>query len=97
MPPRPRLAVAVVSACAAAIAGYAVLRVAQRLAFGEPDPALVIYSEHAAYFWRAWIATYFGVAVGFAAWLAPARVVRHLDRAVVAAALLLAIQALLVP
>ena len=62
MPPRPRLAVAVVSACAAAIAGYAVLRVAQRLAFGEPDPALVIYSEHAAYFWRAWIAAYFGVA-----------------------------------
>ena len=45
-----------------------------------PDPALVIYSEHAAYFWRAWTAAYLGAMVGFAAWLVAGRHEAQADR-----------------
>lgn len=97
MPPRTRLAIAFIAACSAATAAYALLRVAQYLIFTEPNPALVIYSEHAAYFWRSWLAAYFGVAVGFASWLTPERVLRHLPRAIVIAASLLVLQVVFVP
>ncbi len=97
MPTRPRLAVAVIAACTSAMAAYALLRVGQWLVFTEPDPALVIYSAHAGYFWRSWIAAYFGVACGFAAWLVAARIARHLAAGVVIATTLLVVQSLFVP
>ena len=97
MPPRPRLAVAFITACTAAIAAYALLRLGQYAFVAEANPADVMYSEHAAYFWRAWTAAYIGALVGFAAWRVPARVLAHLERAVVVAATLLALQSLLVP
>lgn len=97
MPARTRLSIAFITACVAATTAYALLRVGQWLVFSEPNPALVIYSEHAAYFWRSWIASYIGVGVGFAAWLAPERALRHLPPAVVVAAGLLFAQTLFVP
>lgn len=98
---RVRAAIAMIGACTAATASYAVLRVGQWLVFTEPNPALVIYSEHAAYFWRSWIAAYVGVLVGFTVWVlaarAPERVARALAHGVVVVTALLVLQSLLVP
>jgi hypothetical protein len=67
----------------------------------EPDPALVFYSEHSGFFWRAWTAAYGGGTCTFVAWLAAGRnaerVARFLARAVVAALAAAALQALVVP
>lgn len=96
-----RLALATIASCLAAAIVYPLLRLAQRLLFDEPDPALVLWSEHAAYFWRVWTAAYVGGMFGFAAWSAAqknaARVARLFTPALVTAAVLLAVQALLVP
>jgi hypothetical protein len=96
-----RLGLALVAACTTAAGIYALVRVTQALIFQEPDPALVIWSEHAGFFWRALTAGYAGGMVGFMTWLAsarhPGRVAFVLTRAVPAAAALLAAQGLLVP
>jgi hypothetical protein len=97
MPPRARLAVAFITACTAATAAYALLRLGQFLVVTEANPAQILYSEHAAYFWRSWTAAYVGALLGFATWLAPARVLPHLDRAIIIAAALLVLQSVLVP
>lgn len=96
-----RAALSAVAGCTAAAILYAVLRMAQAFAFGEPDPALVLFSEHSGYFWRAWTGAYAGGMVGLVTWLASAndtdRTATILARAVPAAAALLATQGLLVP
>ena len=96
-----RLGLAVVAACTTAAALYALVRVAQALIFPEPDPALVIWSEHAGFFWRALTVGYVGGMAGFVTWLASAkhaaRIAHVLGRAVPLAAALLTAQALLVP
>ena len=96
-----RLGLALVAACTTAAALYALLRLAQALIFAEPDPALVIWSEHAGFFWRALTVGYAGGMVGFVTWLVSARhagrVAVVLARAVPIAAALLAAQGLLVP
>lgn len=98
---RVRLGLSVVAACASATALYAVMRVAQKLLFPEPDPALVIWSEHAGYFWRAWTVSYVAGMLGLVTWLlsdrhAP-RISAILTRALPVAAALLLLQGLLVP
>lgn len=96
-----RAALAVVAACEAAVAIYAVLRVGQALLKPEPDPALVLWSAHSGFFWRSWTAAYGGGTAGFVAWIAAGRdaprVARFLARAVPIAAALIAAQGLLVP
>lgn len=96
-----RLALAAVATCTAAVALYAALRIAQKLLFPEPDPALVLWSEHAGYYWRAWTALYAGGMAGFVAYVASgrdaARTARVLASSVVASAILVAAQGVLVP
>lgn len=96
-----RLGLAVVAACTTAAALYAVLRVAQAMIFPDPDPALVIWSEHAGFFWRSLTVAYAGGMAAFFTWMASARhadrVASFLERATPASALLLAAQAFLVP
>jgi hypothetical protein len=96
-----RLGLAAIALCTTATALYAILRVAQALIFPEPDPALVIWSEHAGFFWRTWTVLYGGGMVGFLAWIASARhagrVAAVLARALPVAAALLAAQAIVVP
>lgn len=96
-----RLALAAVAGCTASVAIYAVIRVAQSLLAPDPDPALVLWSEHSGYFWRAWTAAYAGGTAAFVAYLAAGRdaerTARVLEASVVAAALLLAAQGLLIP
>ena len=96
-----RAALAVVAGCTTAIALYALLRIAQKLLFPEPDPALVLWSEHAGFFWRAWTAAYVGGTGGFVAWIASgrdaAKTARVLASSIVVSALLVAAQGVLVP
>lgn len=100
-PARVRLGLSVVAACTSAVALYGILRVVQSLLFKEADPALVIWSEHAGFFWRALTVGYVGGMVGFLTWLATAkhtpRVVSVLTPAVPIAAAILTAQGLLVP
>ena len=104
-PPAPpwqvRAGLSAVAACSTAAGLYASVRVAQALIFTEPDPALVIWSEHAGFFWRALTVGYVGGMVAFLTWIASARsaprVAEVLARAVPVAASLLAAQAILVP
>lgn len=104
-PPRPkkdavivRASIAFAAGCVAAAALYALLRIVQSLLFTEPNPALVFYSEHAGYFWRIWIVSYAGGMIAFLAWIAGVeRTTRVLRRALAPAALLLVVQAVLVP
>lgn len=96
-----RVGLAIVGGAAGAIATYALLRIGQKLVTGDADPALVLYSEHAGYFWRSWTAAYAGGMIAFILWLFagrdPARVARVLAAAVPIAAALIALQGLLVP
>jgi hypothetical protein len=96
-----RLGLALVAMCTSATALYAVVRVVQALVFPEPDPALIIWSEHAGFFWRSWTVAYVGGMAAFLAYLASARhapaLASFLARAVPFAAALLTAQALLVP
>lgn len=98
---RVRLALAAIAACVTSTALYAVLRVAQKLLFTEPDPALIVWSAHAGFFWRAWTSVYVGGMVGFVAWVAAgrdaARTARVLATALVVATLLIVAQGILVP
>ena len=84
-----------------ATGAYAVLRAAQALRGPGPDPALVLWSAHAGFFWRAWTAGYIGgMAAVMAAALARSRVeamARGLAPATVAAAALLAATSVLFP
>jgi hypothetical protein len=96
-----RGALAMAGGCTAAMALYAIVRVGQALIFTEPDPALVIWSEHAGFFWRTWTVLYMGGMAALVTWMlagrdAP-RVTDVLTRALPAAAGLLAAQAVLVP
>lgn len=98
---RVRGALAVVGGCTAAMALNAIVRVGQALIFTEPDPALVIWSEHAGFFWRTWTVLYVGGMAALLTWMlagrdAP-RVAAVLASALPAAACLLAAQAILVP
>jgi hypothetical protein len=96
-----RAGLAAVAACTTAAGLYAIVRVVQSLLFPDANPALVIWSEHAGFFWRALTVGYVGGMSAFLAWIASARsaarVATLLARALPIAAALLAAQALLVP
>jgi hypothetical protein len=96
-----RAGLAAVAASTTAVGLYALVRVAQSLIFAEPDPALVIWSEHAGFYWRALTVGYVGGTAAFVAWVtsarSSARVARLLAGALPTAAALLAAQAILVP
>ena len=97
MPTRPRLAIAFITACTTATAAYALLRLGQFVFVTEANPAQILYSEHAAYFWRSWTAAYIGALLGFAAWLSPNRSARALSPGIVVATSLLLLQSFFVP
>ena len=96
-----RLGLALASGCAFAVVAYAVLRIGAALLTTEADPALVLYSEHAGFFWRALTSGYLGGSAAFVTWLLagrdPARVAKALASLVPVAAAISAAQGLLVP
>ncbi len=90
-----------IAACVSAVGLYAVLRVIQWRMFPDANPATVIWSAHAGYFWRCWTASYAGAMVGFLAYAAarrhPGQVVRALGHALTVATVLIVFQAVVIP
>lgn len=85
----------------AAVTAYALLRATQVLRAPEANPATVVWSPHAGFFWRAWTAAYIGgMAATMTAVVSRGRVegaARALAPAVVVAAGLLALVTALLP
>lgn len=96
-----KAAIAAMSALVAAIALYPTLRAIQLVLYPEANPATVVWTAHAGYFWRAWICAFGGALVGIVVFslgeAARARVVRALPIAAAVACALLVLQAVLLP
>ena len=83
-----------------AVGGYAVARVVQRLVSTEPDPATLVWSAHAGFFWRSWTVAYAGGMAAFVVLVAPHRsgaAARALAPGIAIAAGLLVLQTLFFP
>ena len=94
-----RAAVAAIAGCIAAVFFYALLRGIQLALFPEANPATVIWSAHAGYFWRIWIVVYLAGMTGFLTYLPrdPGSVARFLVPGVTVAAVAIVLQAALAP
>jgi hypothetical protein len=91
-------ALAVAFGSSVAALAYAVFRAAAFFATHEPDPALVIWSEHAGFYWRSTTAIFAGVLAGLAAAISPEeRIAKLLAPTMMLSAALLALQALFIP
>jgi len=84
-----------------AVAAYALTRSVQACLVAEPDPATVMWSAHAGFFWRALNSGYAGGMAAFVLFVAirgrESAAARALAPAVVVAAALLGLQGLLLP
>jgi hypothetical protein len=58
---------------AVAVIAYAALRAGERALFLEPNPAMLIWAERSAFFWRSAIALYLGGAGAFGGYAAARR------------------------
>jgi hypothetical protein len=98
-----RIALAVCAGCALLVVVYASLRVIQLIWFPEPNPAIVIGSARAGYFWRLWTGAYvagmgaLGVYAGAATGLGAARVARALPAGLCLAIVVIVVQGLAIP
>jgi len=96
-----RVGLAFVASCVSAVLFYGVLRVVQSRLFAEPNPATVIWSAHAGFYWRCWTVAYAGVMVGFLAYGASKdhadKVVRALVHGLTVAVAVIVLQGVLVP
>jgi H+/Cl- antiporter ClcA len=83
------------------VGAYAVVRAIQSVVSPDPNPAALVWSAHAGFFWRIWTVAYLG---GFAAFVAfvvargrPGAAARALAPAIAVAAALLLLQSALLP
>jgi hypothetical protein len=83
------------------VAAYAVVRAIQSLERSEPNPAALVWSPHAGFFWRIWTVVYVGGFAAFVAFVAArgrhSAAARALAPAVAIAASLLALQSAFLP
>jgi hypothetical protein len=98
---REALFVAGAGSAAAAIVAYAAMRVVERAYFHEPNPAILIWSDKSALFWRAGIAIYMGGLAAFGGFALAARsprsAARWLPAAMVIAVAAIVAQAMVAP
>jgi hypothetical protein len=96
-----RLGLGFIAASVAAVLFYGLLRVVQARLFTEPNPATVVWSAHAGYFWRCLTVSYAGLMAGFLAYGAAGTqreaVEAWLLRALYAATAVILVQGLFVP
>lgn len=87
--------------CVVAVGAYAIVRAIQFFLYPDPNPATLVWSAHAGFFWRCWTCVYAGGIASFIAYLvargAAERAVRGLGPAIAVAALLLALQTAFLP
>jgi hypothetical protein len=96
-----RIAVAFAWGCLVSVLFYALVRAVQWILFREPNPALVVWTPHAGYFWRVWTVAFAGVLASLSAFLVTSSSVERAARALLpmlaVAAVLLALQAAFMP
>ena len=96
-----KAAIAAVSALLVAVALYPTLRGIQLLLYPEANPATVVWTAHAGYFWRVWICAFGGALAGLVVFSlgepARARLVRALPMCAAVACALLVLQAVFLP
>ena len=96
-----RVLIALSSACAAAVIGYASLRIFEHAFFPEPNPVILIWSERSGFFWRSLLSLYVGGLGAFGGYAlaarAPHAVGRWLTIAIGAAAITIVLQGALLP
>ena len=103
MTPESRLAAAVAACWGAvvAVAAYAVVRGIQFFVYPDPNPATLVWSAHAGFFWRCWTCAYAGGFAAFVAFLVargrPEAAARTLAPAIAVAAAMLAAQTAILP
>ena len=101
MPLRARLSLAIAWALVAATFFYALVRGIQAWLFPEANPATVIWSAHAGYFWRIWIVLYGSGVVGFVVFYftktQSEKLAKWLKNGAIVASVAIALQALLLP
>jgi hypothetical protein len=94
-------AVSVCWGCLVSVGIYAAVRAIQFFVYPDPNPAALVWSAHAGYFWRCWTCAYAGVIAAFIAYLVvrphPAGALRALAPAVAIAAGLLIVQVAFLP
>jgi hypothetical protein len=80
---------------------YALVRAIQKKLFPEANPATVIWSAHAGYFWRIWIVLYASGVVAFSVFQFSREhseeLAKWLKTGVIVAAVAIAIQGILLP
>ena len=80
---------------------YALVRGVQLILFPEANPATIIWSAHAGYFWRIWIVIYASGTVGFLVYRFSRehseKLAKWLKTGVIVAAIAIAIQGILLP
>jgi hypothetical protein len=85
----------------AAVGLYGAVRAIQYVIFPEPNPALIVWSAHAGYFWRIWIVSYAGGMAAFVAYVLGRGRERAAARALVpaltVATVVLTVQGMLLP
>jgi hypothetical protein len=67
--------------CVVAVFAYGALRGVQFVLFPEANPATVVWSAHAGYFWRVWCVLYAGGAAAFVAYVLARRDAERAARA----------------
>jgi hypothetical protein len=95
------LAVAVAWGCCVSVAAYGIVRFIQFFLYPDPNPATLVWSAHAGFFWRCWTCGYAGALAAFIAFVGaqrgPERAARWLVGAVATCAVLLALQVAFFP
>jgi len=84
-----------------AVAAYGIVRGIQFFLYPDPNPATLVWSAHAGFFWRCWTCAYAGGIAAFVAFVGarrdPARAARFLAGAVAVAGSILALQTAVFP
>jgi hypothetical protein len=84
-----------------AVGAYAVVRAIQRVLYPDPNPAALVWSAHAGFFWRVWTVAYLGGVAAFVTFVVALGRIRAAARAlapaIAIAAGLLALQSVFLP
>jgi hypothetical protein len=93
--------VAIAWGMATAVGAYALVRTVQFFLYPDPNPATLVWSAHAGFFWRSWTCAYAGAIAAFIAYVPTRRhlaaSVRALGPAVAVVSVLLALQTAVFP
>jgi hypothetical protein len=82
-------------------AAYGIVRSIQFFVYPDPNPANLVWSAHAGFFWRCWTCAFAGGLTAFTVFVAarrdPARAARSLVGAVAVAGTILSLQSAFLP